>query len=133
MRANPYPFLLQRIFLDQDITPMLDPIPNGNYIQYYEPFCLLTMEGGCEDIQDKIAGFFTIENNLLQGEATWVDLVGDTIKHGYFEAGLKVGEWTITDKRLSFFSDLDAKAFVKTGEFPSDTTVVFSTTLKLSH
>jgi antitoxin component YwqK of YwqJK toxin-antitoxin module len=126
IRANPYPFLFQQIDLDQDIIPMLDPIPDGDYIQLYEPFCLVKEDGTCNYIEDQVAGYFQIKDNALHGEATWVDLKGDTIKHGYFNAGLKQGEWTIVRKELGYFDSYAAEHFVKTGEIEitNDTRIV---------
>ena len=121
LRANPYPFLLQEISLDQDITPMLDPIPDGNYIQYYQSYCMIQEDGGCDQITDQIAGYFTIKDNLLHGEATWIDLEGDTIKHGFFDNGSKVGTWEHLDKSLSYFDDYQARLFVKEGFIYIDT------------
>lgn len=121
LRANPYPFLLQEIPLDQDVTPMLDPIPDGKYIQYYKSFCLIQQDGNCKQITDQIAGYFTIKNNVLHGEATWIDLEGDTIKHGFFENGSKVGSWEHLEKSIAYFDDYQAKLFVKEGSIYIDT------------
>ncbi|GAB5417372.1 MAG: hypothetical protein Crog4KO_29540 [Crocinitomicaceae bacterium] len=120
IRANPYPFLAQSQNLDQDITPMLDPIPDGKYIQYYESFCLVQEDGTCEYINDQIAGYFNIKNNTLDGEATWVNLVGDTLKHGAFTEGLKTGEWILVYEDIKYFGPSYAEEFVETGEVPTD-------------
>ncbi len=45
VREHPYYFLIQRMNLEQDITPMLDPIPDGKYVQYYDSYCLLKHDG----------------------------------------------------------------------------------------
>lgn len=127
VRSNPEPFMFQRALLSQDITPMLDPIPDGKYIQYYEKFCMLTEEGDCESVTDQIAGYFTIKNNALDGEAAWVDIVGDTIKHGYLKNGLKVGKWTEFDKSVSYFDDFEARRFAETGEIDIDTVITYTT------
>jgi len=116
IRANPYPFLQQSQSLDEDIIPMLDPIPNGKYIQYYEPYCLGQEDGSCKYIEDQIAGYFTMENNTLHGEATWVNFEGDTIKQGAFNMGLKTGQWQTVYQYLGYFDEYDAEYFVETGE-----------------
>ena len=116
IRTNPYPFLQQSLGLDQDITPMLDPIPDGKYIQYYEPYCLVQEDGSCVYIEDQIAGYFTMKKNTLHGEATWVNFVGDTIKHGTFDMGLKTGQWQAVYQYLGYFDEYDAKHFIETGE-----------------
>lgn len=116
IRTNPYPFLQQRQSLDQDITPMLDPIPDGEYIQYYESFCLIQEDGSCKYVEDQIAGYFTIKDNALDGEATWVNMEGDTIKHGTYDMGLKIGEWQMVYQYLGYFDEYDAENFIETGE-----------------
>lgn len=127
VRANPYDFLIQRVAMDQDITPMLDPIPDGTYIQYYESFCLLQKDGSCKMINDQIAGYFTIKNNVLNGEATWVDLQGDTLKHGNFVNGLKEGEWFLIERRIGYFDEYMARAYVDEGYMDIDTTINHTT------
>ena len=127
VRANPYPFLSQRQDMDQDIVPMLDPIPDGKYIQYYESFCWVQEDGSCEFISDQIAGYFTIKNNILNGEATWVNLAGDTLKHGLFEDGLKTGEWYLMREEISFFGQSHAENFVETGEVPVNREEMYTT------
>lgn len=127
VRSNPYPFMFQRARLSQDITPMLDPIPDGKYIQYYEKFCWLTEEGDCKSVTDQIAGYFTIKNNVLDGEASWIDIVGDTIKHGYLKNGLKIGTWKEFDKSISYFDEYEAKVFAETGVVEVDTVITYTT------
>lgn len=116
IRSNPYPFLQQNQNLEQDITPMLDPIPDGKYIQYYEPYCLVQEDGSCKYIEDQIAGYFTMKSNTLHGEATWVNFVGDTLKHGTYDMGLKIGEWQMIYQYLGYFDEYEAEHFVETGE-----------------
>lgn len=122
VRENPYAFLVQNVSLEQDITPMLDPIPDGAYIQYYEPYLMLNPDGSCESIRDQIAGYFTIKDNVLHGEATWVDFLGDTIKHGHFDNGLKVGEWMHLRRSNAYMSEEEGRYFVETGIIYRDTT-----------
>jgi len=115
IRNNPYPFLQQRQSIEYDIVPMLDKIPDGNYIQYYEDYCMVQKDGTCKFIDDQIAGYFNIKNNTLEGEATWVNLEGDTIKHGFFKDGLKVDEWYFMKKTLGFFGAYEAELFADEG------------------
>jgi antitoxin component YwqK of YwqJK toxin-antitoxin module len=119
VRANPYPFLVQRQSMDQDIIPMLDPIPDGKYIQYYKSFCFLKEDGACDFRDDQIAGYFTIKDNALDGEATWVNIAGDTLKHGFFAGGLKVDEWKIVFAKLGYFGLEEAETFIETGNVES--------------
>lgn len=126
VRKNPYPFLIQRQSLDYDLVPMLDPIPDGKYVQYYESFCMLQIDGSCEFTDDQIAGYFTMKDNKLDGEATWVNIKGDTIKHGFFKDGLKVEEWTHVRQSLGYFGIYEAEYFIehKTYELEVEKSIV---------
>jgi len=120
IRSNPYPFLQQVQYLDQDITPMLDPIPDGKYVQYYQSFCLVQEDGTCKYVDNQIAGYFSMKDNTLNGEATWVNMEGDTLKHGWYTMGLKTGEWTIIRKSLGYFDEYAAEEFVESGTVDLD-------------
>lgn len=124
-RANPYPFLLQTPSQTKDLIPVLDPIPDGKYIQYYESFCLVDEKGECQYISDRIAGYFTMKDNMLEGEATWVDLQGDTIKHGWFNGGLKTGSWKFTYYRLDDLSEESVEHYIDFGSPIIDTGYVY--------
>lgn len=102
IRKNPYPLLQQRFQENSDLTPMLDPIPDGKYVQLYDGFCLIDEKGECQFSDDRVAGYFSMKNNLLEGEATWIDLRGDTLKHGWFVNGIKEGEWKFERRELEY-------------------------------
>jgi antitoxin component YwqK of YwqJK toxin-antitoxin module len=118
VRENPYPLLQQRYRENTDITPMLDPIPDGKYVQLYEEFCFINEKGDCEGIGNRVAGYFTMKNNTLDGEAMWVDLKGDTLKHGMFVNGIKQGEWKFERRSLDYgISEEQADLYIERG-FP---------------
>ena len=126
-RNNPYPLLEQRMIENIDIIPSLDPIPDGKYVQLYEDFCFSDEKGNCMEEKTFIAGYFTIKNNTLHGEATWVGLKGDTLKHGWFNNGLKEGKWTLISKETEYaLSPKDAKMYIEKGEISSDTLIEYS-------
>lgn len=80
--------------LDSDITPSLDPLPDGKYIQYYNPVELYKDDNYYYDTT-LIAGFFSLKNNALDGYAYWQTIDGDTLKSGEFAEGSKNGEWNL--------------------------------------
>lgn len=124
IRQNPYPLLQQRFRENTDITPMLDPIPDGKYVQLYEEFCFINDKGDCEGITDRVAGYFTMKNNALHGEAAWVDLKGDTLKHGFFVDGIKQGEWKFERRTLDYgMSENQAELYIERG-FPNMDTLI---------
>ena len=128
VRANPYPLLQQRFSANQDLTPILDPIPDGKYIQYYSDFCLVDEKGDCMSSDSFVAGYFTFKNNVLHGEAVWIDLAGDTLKNGYFVDGLKEGEWKYETRRAPYsINKKHAEQYIEQGTIDLDTTVEYIT------
>ncbi len=122
VRANPYPLLLQSVDLNNDIIPSLDPLPDGEYIQYYEPFCLIDHKGDCHVDSTHIAAKFNLVNNALEGEGTWFDYNGDVLKQGVFNGGLKEGRWKFQRKEIQFsISDKDSYQYAELGAPMLDT------------
>lgn len=128
MRKNPYPLLIQRYSLESDIIPLLDPIPDGDYIQLFEDFCLTDEKGKCQFAQNTIAGKFSFENNMLHGEAMWFNLQGDTLKHGFFHHGLREGVWKLEERRTDYnFSKKDQQQYIAIGHPSIDTSIFYFT------
>jgi antitoxin component YwqK of YwqJK toxin-antitoxin module len=94
--ANPRCFVNVPYEIGYDLEPSLDPIPDGNYIQYFEK---VSYGEKYPDVTNNlIAGKFTIKNNQLDGKAFWFSLFGDTLKSGNFVNGLKDGIWMLHDQ-----------------------------------
>lgn len=99
IKKNPYPLIQPYYSFSQDIIPSLDPIPDGKYIQYFESYCLLDEKGNCTSSGDIVSGVFHIKNGMLEGEAVWYNLQGDTLKYGVFRNGVKEGKWYLESRR----------------------------------
>lgn len=128
MRANPHPLLIQSYSLETDVIPVLDPIPDGEYIQYFEDFCMVDAKGKCQPQVKYIAGRFSIKNNALHGEATWFNIQGDTLKHGVFENGLKEGLWKLEQRKVEYsFKRDDLERYLNMGHPIIDTVIEFVT------
>ena len=64
--------------------------------------------------ENKVAAYFTIKNNMLEGDAVWLNAKGDTLKYGKFEKGQKVGVWYRETRKLNYsLSKNDAEDWVK--------------------
>ena len=123
VRKNPFPLMEQKYTLDSDIIPSLDPIPDGKYVQYFSNYFDVKSNGRMIYNEKKVAGFFTIQNNTLEGDAVWFNAKGDTLKYGRFEKGLKVGDWYIETRKASYtLTNKDAKDFINRGYPDQDTT-----------
>lgn len=130
-RKNPYPLLEPRYDIDEDPTPVLDPIPNGEYIMLFEDFCLTDKKGNCQPRADRVAASFHIKDNLLHGEAVWYNMQGDTLKHGFYEDGLKVGEWYLEYHNLDYYaSNKTGEEYIENGAPLVDTTWMYVTYVK---
>lgn len=126
IRKNPYPLLEIQYEMDVDIVPVLDPIPDGKYVQLFEGFCLVDEKGECQYIEDRVAGYFTIKDNTLDGYACWLNIKGDTLKSGTYEMGLKIGEWKLETRSLGYsLEEKEIKQYEELGTIDMDTSIIF--------
>lgn len=95
IRKNYVYFFQPDYSLEEDIVPSLDSLPDGKYVQYFEDFIIGDLDGNIIIEKNKIAGIFSIKNNLLEGKAIWLDIQGDTLKQGTFHNGVKEGKWAL--------------------------------------
>ena len=126
IRCNPYPLMEPQYTLENDVIPSLDPIPDGKYVQFFSNYFTIGKRGFIQGNDDqKVAGFFSIKNNMLEGDAIWLNAKGDTLKFGRFDKGQKSGKWYLESRKLSSaLSKKDALEFVNANR-PSycDTTI----------
>jgi len=94
IKANSSRFYQTNYIFEKDIVPALEKLPDGKYIQYFDKYFTFNQKGEFTADSNKIAGYFNLKNNLIDGNAFWLNTVGDTVKFGVFQNGLKVGVWT---------------------------------------
>lgn len=124
VRNNPYPLLEQKYTLESDIVPSLDPIPDGKYVQYFTGYYPIDKKGKLDVQEYQVAGFFSMKNNMLEGDAVWFNVKGDTLKAGRFSKGLKEGKWTLETRKVSYSLDKeDAQKYIERGYPDMDTTM----------
>lgn len=124
VRNNPYPLLEQKYTLESDIVPSLDPIPDGKYVQYFTGYYPINKKGKFEAQDDQVAGYFSMKNNMLEGDAVWFNVKGDTLKAGRFSKGLKEGKWKLEARKVSYsLGKEDAELYVDRGYPDMDTTI----------
>ena len=122
VRENPGALIIPKYSRNDDILPAFSSIPDGKYVQLFNNFCYVNSEGMCDD-KPRVSAIFSIKNNMLDGEAVWLTLDGDTLKQGAFENGLRVGKWIYKDLDLPpYFSRWMIKPIKKTGKLDVDTT-----------
>jgi antitoxin component YwqK of YwqJK toxin-antitoxin module len=80
---------------DKDLIPALDPLPDGKYVQLFSGYFKIDRKNKIVIDTTKVAGVFTIKNNLLEGNAYWFNTVGDTLKQGKYLRGAKEGNWIL--------------------------------------
>ena len=90
------PIFKSKFSLTKDIAPSLDPIPDGDYIQFYRA-------NEFENYYDTtiVAGIFKIKNNVLEGEGTWFYSNGDLALKGNYKNGFKNGPWIYTKRKYA--------------------------------
>ena len=85
--------------LDEDIIPFPGDLPDGKYVQYYEPFTPINKKGKLDFQDQRMALFFELKDNALHNDFLMLSYYGDTIKSGKFENGIKAGDWVFTPRR----------------------------------
>ena len=121
--SNPSPLIECDYTYNFDVNPCLDNIPDGKYIQYFQDFGLLDLDRNYLIVEKKISGFFTIKNNLLDGEALWFNYEGDTLKKGQFKNGLKEGTWFLENRNIKLQTQTQKQNYLKNGVPDIDTTI----------
>ncbi|MCR9171488.1 MAG: hypothetical protein NXI10_03280 [bacterium] len=123
VRKKPSSLLQPYIADDVDVLPAFNALPDGDYVQLYTDFCYLQEDGTCEEQKPRVAAYFSMKNNLLDGPATWVNTEGDTLRFGQYEKGLRSGTWKFNriGSRSYYFYSWEAKYFAKNGERYMDT------------
>lgn len=125
VRKNPGALLDPNFKMDSDLLPSFSALPDGDYVQLYNDFCLVDGNGECQPQTSRVAVFFQMKNNLLDGPATWVNTSGDTLRTGEYKKGLRTGTWnfTTTSNYSYYFYKWEAKNFAKTGKRSMDTSL----------
>ncbi|MFN5417797.1 MAG: toxin-antitoxin system YwqK family antitoxin [Flavobacteriia bacterium] len=111
IRANSDKLFHSYVNMYQTITPSIDPLPDGKYVQFYKNIFALDENGDIQTIDKKVAGIFEMKNNLLHGFAYWISAAGDTIEKGFFDQGQRVGEWTFNEKKDFWEEELNEVKF----------------------
>ncbi len=130
-RKHPEAFIMANYDLNSDVKPILGNAPDGKYIQYFDTFYVIDLKGKYQPITKQISGIFYIKNNVLDGEAVWLNYNGDTLKHGIFKQGLKEGTWV--NKEIYSKSRLTKKQadeFILTGKLKNDTLIEYISFVK---
>jgi len=81
-----------RVDLDKDITPTLEKLPDGMYVQYFRDVPYIK-DRVLKYKNDIVAGVFSVKNNQLDGESIWYAVDGSIIKKGKYFNGSKFGVW----------------------------------------
>ena len=120
----PMPFLEPKYTFSKDIIPPLDSLPDGNYVQYFDDYYPNNRFGKLAKHPEKrVAGYFSIKNNALDGNACWFNLQGDTLKQGVYVNGLKEGNWKIEKRNLPYTFYYSDFSFFKKNGFPHIDTI----------
>ena len=101
LETAPYMMYDERMNLMKDITPALEKLPDGNYVQYYRDLPYIK-DRVLRYRNDVVAGFFTIKNNQLEGESTWFYGNGKVLKKGKYYLGSKQGMWSLLEYKANY-------------------------------
>ncbi|PWL32618.1 MAG: hypothetical protein DCO96_03475 [Fluviicola sp. XM-24bin1] len=129
VRKNPTSLLDPHISNDTDVLPAFSALPDGDYVQLFTDFCYLNEDGTCQEQAPRVAAYFSMKNNLLDGPALWINTKGDTLRYGQYKNGLRTGTWKFTQigTYSYYFYSWEAKYFAKYGARPMDTSFITKT------
>jgi hypothetical protein len=119
IRKNPKQMFNAFYSHELDVLPPFELIPDGKYVQLYDDVCVVDVKGMCQPNSRQIAGYFTIKNNAIDGEAFWLSTAGDTLKKGLFVNGEKQGRWDLYTYSEMWYNltRFQVKTLRKTGKF----------------
>ena len=125
VRKHPEALIGPKYEFNKEVIPPFGAIPDGKYVQLFSEFCWVDSKGMCQPQTNHIAGYFDIKDNSIDGQAVWMNILGDTLKEGVFNKGEKEGEWKILSLGTPdrYFYGSSTKTFKKTGKFYLDTIV----------
>ncbi|MBI1837572.1 MAG: hypothetical protein HYR91_09945 [Flavobacteriia bacterium] len=125
VRKNHFAFYDPNFSFDTEITPCLDQIPDGKYIQYFEPFLIGDKHGNVQLVNKRVATIFYIKNNFLEGNLICLNIDGDTLMKGVYKTGIKEGEWKLTQLLNKIYdSKIENKYLIKHNTLKLDTSFV---------
>lgn len=117
IRQNPGALIQVAYDHESDLLPPFESIPDGKYVQLFDDYCAVDENGKYDPKAYRVAGVFTIKNNIIDGEAVWMNFSGVKVKMGSFNNGLKEGEWTIKyPNELGYRIDKLDRKRLKNGE-----------------
>ncbi len=80
--------------LQPQVTPYLDSLPDGHYVQYYKPFPKVFPDGSVTIVRDAVACSFEFRNNKMEGPATWYYPLGEIQAIASYKGGFLDGRIT---------------------------------------
>jgi len=106
-----YPGIMLNVYLplEQDIVPTLEPLPDGDYVQFYRDIPYVDENNVLRYRNDIIAAVFTLKNNQLNGHAYWLTPIGDIAKAGDFKDGQKEGPWFLHEYYFNVYDNTNPK------------------------
>jgi antitoxin component YwqK of YwqJK toxin-antitoxin module len=95
LAEDPYFFLPQQVSLAQEVTPATEPLPDGEYVQFYRDVPYL--DGKTLRFRnDVVASVFGMEDGLIDGSIEWFTVTGRSSIKGFYTKGERTGNWSAT-------------------------------------
>lgn len=97
------PFFLVTVIhsYDDDPTPALRPLPDGDYVIFYRdiPYIKNRVMRYKNDVP---AAYISIKNNVIEGESKWYYPQGKLYMQGMYQGSEKEGEWKAFEYRENY-------------------------------
>lgn len=117
---------------ERDVTPALEAIPDGEYIQYYRDLPYLD-NNVIRYRNDVVAGIFTVKNNQLNGKGIWFTASGLVMKTGEYSNGSRDGEWHFNTFTPSAKQFEGKKETAEVLEYIMSNNIIMDTTIEITH
>lgn len=95
IQNNPLKLLDAKLGFLQDIPPVNQELPDGEYVLYYANVPYHESDHVLRYRNDLVAARFHLVHQQLHGKAYWFSPAGDTIRKGSFVEGKREGNWFI--------------------------------------
>lgn len=116
--------------LMKDITPALEALPDGDYVQFYRD--IPYVDGKTIRYKnDIVAGYFSIRKNQLNGPAKFFYPGGQLLKEGIYLNGSKTGTWKAFNYKVNFIKSYVSEKEEKSADEDGESAIIHDTITEL--
>ncbi len=96
LESYPYFMVTTDNTITVDPTPALVSLPDGDYVMFYRDIPYISKRV-LRYKNDIVAAYFSIKNNMIEGQSTWFTPEGKMVKSGSYLNSEKTGTWRLLE------------------------------------